>query len=938
VTWIRAGNHPAPGGGEPHGPRRAGGAPEHRPRLIGRERETEALDAAVRRCARGGHEYLEIAGDPGIGKSRLLGELAARASAAGLTVLTGRAFDGDDDRPLGLFAELAPPARAGADRAAAGDAAFEAVRRRLGESGGPGTVLCLDDVHWADGDSLRLLRRLLHRPPAGPLLLACALRPRQATAPVTACPADAAGAYRTTRLDLGPLPADALGALLDDPAPEPRHALLHQVCEGNPLYLRALRRFPDEALRALDHAEPPAGLVPPAVCAQLLRDAAGLSAEALTFAHAAAVLVPPFPPDLPAAVAGQAADAALAALDELTARDVLRPDGGRAGWFRFRHPVLRLLLRGRTPPGRRISFHRRAAAALAAVHADPCERAPHLAHCARLGDLAAVETLAEAAGRVLGAHPLVAAGWLEAALLTLPRDGREPLRRRLLTSLLTARARTGRVAEGRAVLTGPDGTFHGLPAEEWAGALAHQAANERRLGDLAGARTLLAGAVAARPSSTPLRLQLAALALAEGDRPRAAHLCHRILADPHGTAQDLPGQATTARAPHTDAGVPPAVRMAVSATAALCAVAGEDPAAAGFCAVGLDAAAEMADGELAAHLDALGRLGWAQALTGRYGEARRVFGRGVRVARESGQRFELALALLGRACTGAAAGALDEAVECAAHAGELARDFGHRGLAGCADVARGWALLWREGPDAAAVAAERAAGAPGPAGRAAVGLLGAVELSRDRAALAARPGTVLDVVAAAARVVTGVAGPACRPLGDGGPSAPWRRGQVLFSRLPAAAGPAARADLLGAAADAFAAAGLAPTACWLGLLRARALVRLGRPEEGAAQAGAAKPAAAHTGATHLLRVGIDVQRAAGSRRGRTAAPDRSMSAREREIAALVCQGLSNREVAQALYISAKTVEAHLTRIFRKSGVTSRSALVAALTPRTAGAA
>ncbi|AXX29641.1 large transcriptional regulator [Actinosynnema pretiosum subsp. pretiosum] len=59
----------------------------------------------------------------------------------------------------------------------------------------------------------------------------------------------------------------------------------------------------------------------------------------------------------------------------------------------------------------------------------------------------------------------------------------------------------------------------------------------------------------------------------------------------------------------------------------------------------------------------------------------------------------------------------------------------------------------------------------------------------------------------------------------------------------------------------------------------------------------------------------------------------SLSGREREVARLVSEGLTNREIAERLSLSAKTVEAHLARVFTKLGVRSRVGVVQRLSGR-----
>jgi DNA-binding NarL/FixJ family response regulator len=78
----------------------------------------------------------------------------------------------------------------------------------------------------------------------------------------------------------------------------------------------------------------------------------------------------------------------------------------------------------------------------------------------------------------------------------------------------------------------------------------------------------------------------------------------------------------------------------------------------------------------------------------------------------------------------------------------------------------------------------------------------------------------------------------------------------------------------------------------------------------------------------LRRAGVSVGR--GGARAPGAEGLDGLSAREREIAALVAEGLTNREIAARLFLSEKTIETHLTRVFQKLGLRSRVQVAAAI--------
>ena len=187
-----------------------------RPALVGRAREREAIAEALRAMPERPGSVVVLEGEPGIGKSRLLGHLAAIAEAAGATVLGARASEFESDLPYALWtealdshladlgerrvsqlglADLAAlaallPALAGvAAKAAPGDRhrTHRALRDLLERLAAVRPlVLWMDDVHWADPASLDALAALVtpaaHRARA---VGACGAR-RSATRPAGA--------------------------------------------------------------------------------------------------------------------------------------------------------------------------------------------------------------------------------------------------------------------------------------------------------------------------------------------------------------------------------------------------------------------------------------------------------------------------------------------------------------------------------------------------------------------------------------------------------------------------------------------------------------------------------------------------------------------------------------------------------------------------------
>ena len=178
--------------------------------LVGRSAELEQLDGVIGRLGQDGMPaVVDIAADAGMGKSRLLGEICARARRSGAGVLRGRATEYERHTPFQTFTDaFADADRAFLDSRGAPDAAapvlyggdgpqgtgsrdrfglYRAVAdvlTGLGERSG--LLVALDDLHWADPASLELLDHLIRHPVRGRVLLVVARRGRQTPHPLAA--------------------------------------------------------------------------------------------------------------------------------------------------------------------------------------------------------------------------------------------------------------------------------------------------------------------------------------------------------------------------------------------------------------------------------------------------------------------------------------------------------------------------------------------------------------------------------------------------------------------------------------------------------------------------------------------------------------------------------------------------------------------------------
>ena len=370
--------------------------------FVGRHAELERLRASW--AGVGMHKDRRIvllAGEPGVGKTRLAHEFAAAALADGATVLMGRC----SEEPLQPFEPFAGAlAQAGAteallpsdqDDAGARHRLFEGVDAAL--SALAPLVLIVDDLHWADRGTLLLARFLLRSARPGPLLLLGTYRDTELGrgTPLTGALADLQHDGALDRVGLTGLGESEVAALTN--------ALLGK--DGDELAARVHARtggnafFVEEVLRGL--AETGSADVPESV-----RHAVGvrlerLSTNANALLAAAAILGLECEADALAATAQLEPDAAEAALDEVLRARLLRavPAAPR---FEFTHALVREAVLNELNVLRRARLHRRAAEALTALGEDRHleEIATHLFEAASTADARrAADTLVRAGER-----------------------------------------------------------------------------------------------------------------------------------------------------------------------------------------------------------------------------------------------------------------------------------------------------------------------------------------------------------------------------------------------------------------------------------------------------------------------------------------------------------------------------------------------------------
>ncbi|GIH25929.1 hypothetical protein Aph01nite_42390 [Acrocarpospora phusangensis] len=905
----------------------------HTAPLIGRGDLLRELRGTLDASLDGAFRFLALEGEPGAGKTRLLAELRMAARARGGLALWGRAAEFEQVIPFSalvdaldghledarippdpllatVFPALGAAAEPGDDRS--GLARYRLYRavigllERLAEPSG--LVLILDDVHWADGSTIDFLDHVVRHPPAARVLIAVAYRPKQAS------PRLAGGGSRIT---VGPLSEAEAHELLGPEISRGRRRALYEASGGNPFYLQALARIE-------------AGDLPATLHAVLQRELAGLSGDALLVAQSAAVAADEFEPRL-AAVAAELADpVTLKSLDELVARDLVRPDGSR---FRFRHPLVRQAAYESAAPGWRLAAHARIAGHLAAVGAPATVRAHHVERSATFGDREAVAVLVEAARAVATTAPATTAHWLRAAIRLLPddTDGRGH-RLDLLLELARGQVVSGWLAEGRETAYE---VLRLLPREDYARrarAARFCALVERLLDRPAQGRAVLLAELREipdpkLPEAYPMRLRLVAESLMRGDHRAAQAVLDFMPSEPadHGLAVAV--AALRPMPAYAAARIPAAIDHLDRADALV---------------------AVTPDIQLLEWMDTIAWLCWAELWLGRHRSAVDRFERAIAIAKATGQTFIVTNMLAGQARAYGVVGRLPEGAVAAEESAEVGRLL-HSGYAVVVAQAQQSLLACLTGHEELAVRLGEEAVTSGVSalewpGAQALYAYGNALAHTGRAALA--PVTAIEEAFAAGRLdqfsmlsfcetmaahSDDRAAWAARAAEVAHPELEFNAGFVHLAAAHAGSGTAA-ADLALQAAGILAAAGQRPAA-GRALLRAGcALISAGRKRDALPHLGEAGELFEACGAPGLLAQAVREQRRAGKRvpsRGKGAG-GHGLSPRELEIARLVVEGCTNQQIAERLFLSVRTVETHLSHAFEKLGVTSRTGLAIAL--------
>jgi DNA-binding CsgD family transcriptional regulator len=414
--------------------------------LIEREPDLARLQEAIDLTTTGEGSLVLVEGLAGIGKTRLIAECRDRAGAAGLRVLSARGSELERDFTHGVARQLfertvlaakdderdrmlAGPAAHAADaivsdarspqHSAPGDSDFAAMHGLYWLAANLATerptVLAIDDGHWVDAASLRFANYLANRLSGLPLMVVLATRPGEPGAEAALLDELAGSAAAILRPAVLSPAGSARIVRSRMRATDSFAAACHDSSGGNPFLLNELLT----ALAADGVAGDDAGadrvrsLGPQSVSRSVLLRLARLPAGATDFARAVAVLGDNVELNDAAALSGISPERASTLTDALIAAGVLA--GGLP--LCFIHPVILEAVSADLGPGERVAMHARAASILHARGASADRVASHLAATEPVGAPWATQVLrrAAAAAKTRGA-PEVALRHLQRAL------------------------------------------------------------------------------------------------------------------------------------------------------------------------------------------------------------------------------------------------------------------------------------------------------------------------------------------------------------------------------------------------------------------------------------------------------------------------------------------------------------------------------------------
>ncbi len=357
------------------------------PLLVGRDDLLGLVDRRIAESAGGRGHLLMLAGEAGIGKTRLLDAVLRKADAAGFRIAKGDLAPQDRQVPLASILDLARTMRGNAAFGSLGDTLLGLKGGKGGDSLGSrrllvrdiaerivgdvdrATLLAFEDLQWADEVSLEVIGELARLGRDRPLLLVAAYR-------VDELPVDSNHREWRARLlsqrlaeeaRLAPLTYEETALvttlILGTGLPAPREVVnaVYQRTDGIPLHIEELLGALGEAARSDGRAIRDA-VVPDTIEDAIVARAARLSDDAREVARAGAVIGRCFVPEVLAGVLNRPVADLDGPLEELVANSFLYPfEHMDKGFYDFRHQLLRDALYHSVPAVELRRYHARAA-------------------------------------------------------------------------------------------------------------------------------------------------------------------------------------------------------------------------------------------------------------------------------------------------------------------------------------------------------------------------------------------------------------------------------------------------------------------------------------------------------------------------------------------------------------------------------------------------
>lgn len=439
--------------------------------VVGRDQEAARLVELLTRASSGRRCLALVEGEAGIGKTTLLQSVLDRAREAGFHVLAGRAHELERMRPFAPIADALAAEETMLDDASAALVDLIGGKEVPAGNGGPESqfhaidtlvdhvealaqhapvAFAIEDVHWSDPGTVLALHALARRGPDR-LVVFATLRPSPHSEELRRL-IDTAPELGAHHLRLDPLNSSEVNQLAEQilkRRPGDRLSEYLHRTGGNPLFVtELLRTLLDK--QGLEFGADQAEIAPEAANAvsstlrlTIVRHLSTLPEPTLRLLRIASVLGSSFVAGELAAFSGEMAVTLFDGLEPALRDGVLAEEADR---LRFRHPLVRDALYDEIPLPVRKEMHRDAARHLAAAKVSAPRVAAHFSLAADPGDEEAVDCIYRAGLDVMETGPSVAVELFDRALTLC--DARSPRRNEILSTMLTPLKWLGRSAEG----------------------------------------------------------------------------------------------------------------------------------------------------------------------------------------------------------------------------------------------------------------------------------------------------------------------------------------------------------------------------------------------------------------------------------------------------------------------------------------------------------